>query len=845
MISPNLPTFILNGFEVSIQTIYDLDWNRVESITLLKDAAATAIYGSRASNGVVVITTKKPDAGKLRFGYQYDLSVTGPDLTVYHLLNADDKLEYERLSGLYTSSRIALGLTQDDMDKLYYQKKKAVVSGVNTYWLAAPVKTALGHNHSFSVEGGANRFQYGVTARYQTLNGVMKGSDRTRYGADLQLAYTMHDKLSLTNTLSVSQVKARQSPYGRFGDYLRMNPYYPRTDTNGKPLQRVDSWRLYGLVEPNNGVWGIITNPVLNPAYDASLGSFDQSAYTQVINSLAANWQILNGIYLRGQMSITRQQATADQYVSPFSNAYFGYQGEAQKYRGKYTYSTQQETTLDGNLLLAFNKNLANHFVNATLGANVRDYTQTYRDSTIVGFAQDQFDIAEWTRSQTRPKAQSATTAHDIERLLGAFASVNYSFSNKYLLDLNARLDGSSKFGNQNKYAPFWAVGIGWNLHKERFLANLPLVNQLKIRANTGLTGEVSFESFLAKTIYEYDPVKYSYGAGAVYKAYGNEALKWQRTRNYDLGLELQLLKNRVYFAPRYYYKRTQDLLADIIVPPSVGFNSYKSNLGLMENQGLEVNLRTTVAQRKHWQLSVYANLVHNTNQIKKISESLKKYNDEMDQKQQDSGFWGTPLLRFREGESMTAIYAVRSLCIDPENGKEIYVRKDGTLTYDYSVKDIVRVGDSSPDAEGFLGGTLGVKNFFLSVHLYTRLGGDLYNQTLIDRVENADPRYNVDQRVLTSRWKQPGDRAFFKDIASPYPTYASSRFIQRDNVLELRSVNLTYETPSSITSRLWMQQLRLMVTLNDFWRWSAVRMERGLDYPFARTVTFSLQTRF
>ncbi len=169
---------MLDGYRVGIQTIYDLDVNRIEMITLLKDAAATAIYGSRASNGVVVIQTKTPKEGSLEVYYNYELNVTTPDLTAYSVLNAEEKLEYERLAGLYTSNG---GIdSEDELAQKYYAKRKNVLSGVNTYWLSQPVSTDFGQKHSISLQGGSPTIRYGVDARYQTNNGVMKGSGRDR-----------------------------------------------------------------------------------------------------------------------------------------------------------------------------------------------------------------------------------------------------------------------------------------------------------------------------------------------------------------------------------------------------------------------------------------------------------------------------------------------------------------------------------------------------------------------------------------------------------------------------------------------------------------------------------------
>jgi len=846
--NPNLPTFILNGFEVSLQTIYDLDMNRVETVTLLKDAAATAIYGSRAANGVLVITTKKPEEGKLQFRYNYELTVNGPDLTVYDVLNAEEKLEYERLAGVYTPNPLINGdATVDQLEQSYYRKKKNVLGGVDTYWLSEPVETALGHNHSLSVEGGSQALLYSVTGRYQNLAGVMKGSDRNRYGVDVNLSYRHKDKFEFSNNLSFTEVQSQESPYGSFETYVKMNPYYPKTDSNGNYVQEIEKWQRRESKAGKDGNSALVTEYVLNPIYNARLSSFDKNAYTQIINSFAARWKIVDGLDLRGQLSITKQRTAADRFKSPFSNQYYDKTGDDLKKRGEYLYRSMDEITFDGNLALSYNKVLhQQHIINAVLGTNLRDYSNDYKGFTANGFASDRFDqvgFANQYINENDNYAPEGSLAQ--ERLLSAFANLNYSFSDRYLMDLAIRMDGSSKFGSDNKYAPFWAAGIGWNLHKEAFLASSPTVNQLKIRASTGLVGEVSFEPYLARTTYQYYKEWYSSGVGARHMGYGNPALKWQRTQNYDLGMEMQLFQHRLFFAPRYYYRLTKDVLADIIVPPSVGFPSYKANLGLMSNRGFEVNLRATVIRNKNLQVSLHGNFTRNVNRIEAISESLKRYNDEVDKEQEKEGNESKPLLRFREGESLNTIYAVRSLGIDPETGREIYVKKDGTLTYQYSVKDVVPVGDTSPEAEGFFGTSISFKNFTLLANFYTRFGGDLYNQTLIDRVENAHPRDNVDRRVLEDRWKRPGDEVFFKNITDRTVTRATSRFVQRDNVVELKSLNLSYEAPQAFSSKLRMDNIRLMVTMNDVWRWSAAKMERGIDFPFSRSVTFSVLTRF
>ncbi|MCK7557789.1 carboxypeptidase-like regulatory domain-containing protein [Chitinophaga sedimenti] len=235
----NMPMFMLDGYQVGLQTIWDLDINRIASVTLLKDAAATAVYGSRGSNGVLVFITKAPPEGQLQVFYNYEMNLNTPDLSAYSVLKGKDKLEYEKLAGLYTENGV------DDADKLqeiYYSKYKNILSGVNTYWLAQPISNDLGHKHSISVQGGSKAIRYGVDARYQTNKGVMKGSGRDRYSLGTQLSYNLdNNRIMFRNNFNISQVKGTESPYGSFSTFVNMNPYYPLKDSMGRLIREADT----------------------------------------------------------------------------------------------------------------------------------------------------------------------------------------------------------------------------------------------------------------------------------------------------------------------------------------------------------------------------------------------------------------------------------------------------------------------------------------------------------------------------------------------------------------------------------------------------------------------------
>jgi len=832
----NMPAFILDGYEVNAQKIFDLDINRVESVTLLKDAAATAIYGARAANGVLVIVTKAPQEGKLRVSYNYEVNVTGADLSDYNVLNAKDKLEYEVLAGLYTTGDSKA--SQDILDAAYYHRLANVVGGVNTYWLSQPVRTTAGQKHSLYLEGGSQAFRYGVDLRYQTRPGVMKGSGRDQYSGGMNFSYNVN-KLQFRNDLSITQVNGKESPYGAFSNYVKTNPYYPLADASGKVIREIDIWDKQDTNNPEI---------ILNPLYDATLSSFDKSSYTEIIDNLSAEMEIAKDLRLKGQMSLTSRMGNDDLFRSPQSNEFYFYETAKIDEKGSYTSRERKETYWDGNIRLTWLKQIADHYFNVLAGVNIRTELSDAKEFTAIGFANDRFSSIGFAKGY----AENGKPNSRIEksRLFGSFVGLNYSFKNKYLLDASVRIDGSSKFGVDNKLAPFWSLGLGWNLHNEEFLKGHPVISQLRLRASTGLTGSVLFDPYLSRTTYNYVGGNwYSSGIGANVRNYGNENLSWQKTLNTDIGLELGLFHDRVYISPKVYRKFTKDILADITLPPSTGFLSYKENLGDMENKGAELNMRWDVVRSKDWSVNLMANLVSNKNRIVRISNSLKSYNDRVDNEQtkpvSENGFKGIPLLRFNEGQSINAIYAVRSLGIDPENGRELYIKRDGTLTYDYDIKDIVVVGNADSKLDGSFGGTFTYKRFMLNAVFQTRVGGDMYNQTLVDRVENADARFNVDRRVFEDKWKTSGDRTFYKNIADLGTTDVSSRFVQPDNSINLQSVNFSYDVDQRLAKKISMSNLRLSLTANDIARWSSVKQERGIDYPFARSVTFSINAIF
>lgn len=301
--NPNLPTFIMDGFEVSIEKVYDLDPTRIESMTILKDAAATAIYGSRAANGVVVITTVAPKPGEVRVSYNFTGTLEMPGLRDYNLANASEKLEIERLAGLFD---VSAGDNMGNIINSYSKKYAQIRKGVDTNWLVLPLRNSFDHKHSVYVEGGTQNLRYGVDASYNGTKGVMKGSSRDRYSVGFSLDYRMKS-LQVKNTVSFTHTKSTESPYGSFSDYTSMQPY----DTPYEDGILVEQL-AFSKTDRNSAA--------NNPLYEATLANYDWNAYDEITNNLSLNWYLTDYWTVRGQFSVTRKYANSEKFIDPLSS---------------------------------------------------------------------------------------------------------------------------------------------------------------------------------------------------------------------------------------------------------------------------------------------------------------------------------------------------------------------------------------------------------------------------------------------------------------------------------------------------------------------------------------------
>lgn len=839
--NPNLPTFIMDGFEVSIEKIYDLDPTRIESMTILKDAAATAMYGSRAANGVVVITTVAPKPGEVRVSYNFTGTLEMPDLRDYNLANASEKLEIERLAGLFEGDDLGHNITD------YNRKFAQIQRGVDTDWMVIPLRNAFDHKHSLYVEGGTQNLRYGVDASYNGANGVMKGSGRDRYSVGFSLDYRMKT-LQVKNTVSFTHAKSKESPYGSFSDYTCLMPYDPVYDEEGKLNKTL-------LFSKSN------RNSHNNPLYETTLANYDWNAYDEITNNLSANWYISDYWTVKGQFSVSRKYSNSEKFIDPLSSkTTVEHTGADSRKVGDLYVNNGNSLSWNANAFLYYTRTFAKkHNLNVSLGWEASSSNSDQTNAHYRGFPSGQFHSPNYAYEIYKKPACSESTS----RLLSMLGTANYTWNDIYLADMSVRFDGSSQFGSNQRWAPFFSGGLGVNIHNFDFLKGNKYINKMKVRVSYGRTGKVNFPSYAATTMYEmlFDEW-YATGYGATLQALGNRDLTWEKTDKVDVGLEMQFFDRRLTIDVDYYHEKTIDLVNDVSLSNTSGFSTYKNNMGEVLNQGFELQVRAEVFRNRDWMVALWGNMAHNTNKILKISDSQRAYNERVNKFYQKEAFnqillgqslsgnvdYSIPVAKYEEGQSLTSIWAVRSLGIDPTTGKEIYLNRDGSVSDTWNASQEVVVGNTEPKFNGSIGLNLSYKEWSLFASFQYQWGGQEYNQTLVDRVENADiANQNVDLRVLTDRWKKPGDIAQYKDIKdASLTTLPTSRFVQDNAYLRLSALTLSYDFKREwIKKHLGLNMLRLEASSRDFINWNSIRQERGLSYPKSWTVDFSIKAQF
>lgn len=656
--NPNQPLFILDGFETTLSTITDLSMDRVASITILKDAASTAIYGAKAANGVVVVETKKPEAGRLQFNYNGNFGLEWADLTDYNLMNSSEKLQYEKLAGYYGSLDANGNIIDEYYQNLYNQRMLRTKQGIDSYWMNEPLQTGFTQSHNIFAEGGDAAFRYGIGMTYTQTQGVMKNSNRDVLNGNVQLTYRI-DKFAFTNQTNITNTDV-ENPTVSFSDFARTNPFYDKYNEYGEIDQVIEE------IQTISGGTQYITNPL----WDLNQKSYDRNNQLSFTNNFQIEYRPLPELRIRGKLGIIVGRSNSKQFDSPEMSKYLN---TDQLKRGSYSESNTKSSSYDGSLDISYGKTFGKHTINAIGGMQISENNSNLSMFQAIGYSSDLFSNPNFANGY--PEGGRPSSSISKSRTASYYANFNYGYQLRYLLDFNLRTDGSSVYGVNNPFSTTWSLGLGWNIHNEAFFNKNGVLNYLKLRYSVGNPGNANLNAKMANSIYTYyTQYPNMFGLAALISSWGNSGLKWQRTNEHNVGIDIEMFHNRLRLSTDFFIKKTDPLLLSIDFPPSTGITQVPMNIGAMKNIGTTFTGSYIIIRKQDMNWTVNANLRHIRTTYYNIGDLLEKYNEK--------GRTNQTLTRYYDGASNTALYAVRSAGIDPMTGNEIFIRKDGSYTF-------------------------------------------------------------------------------------------------------------------------------------------------------------------
>jgi TonB-linked SusC/RagA family outer membrane protein len=768
-----------------IDALSDINPNDIEQITILKDGSATAIYGARASNGVILITTKKGNYNQTNvnlntmFGFQQL-----PPERLLDMMNAEQWNAY----------------------------KGTNVQGIDTDWMDEILRIAPTSNTELSVSSGNDNTRLFISGSYYNQEGVIKSTDYDRYSGRISVDHKLRKNLTIGGAVAMSystndRVEGDQTLFGPLPNAMSIPAIYPVYNEDGTYNE---------------------DGPYANPV--AIINESVNKAFTNRTNSnVFLDWKFLKGFTFTTKWGADIYSLREHGY-DPITTR------QGAKYNGLGIEGTSYVSNLVSNNVLQYTKSINEmHNIEALAGYSFEKYASRYTYIEAIDFPNENLQYIE-SASTIRLASASA-----VNRAMNSFfGQIKYNYFYKYILTVTARADGSSKFGENNKYGYFPAASIAWRVSEEEFMEKAGKIDELKIRASVGLTGNDGIPNFASLGLY-YGGYDYEGSSGIAPTQLANPDLKWETTLQTGFGFDLAMFGNRISLNGDYYYNQTRDLLFARPLPPSTGYSSIYVNIGSLENKGIELTLNTeNLVRAFKWNTSVTFAANHN-----KVTEL---YNGQPIADQGRGGNW------VMEGEPIGIFYNYRCLGVDPTTGNLVYedVNNDGKINSD----DWTKIGDPNPDFTIGITNNFSFKNFDLSVFLHGVYGNDVFNGSMI-YLESGSGEDNQTTDILR-RWTKPGD---VTDIPKAGDTYKSSRFIENGSYMRIRNVTFGYNFPKKLLNKAKIKTIRLYVTgqnLYTFTSYSGMDPEvnyygndniiMGTDfftYPQSRNILFGLNFGF
>ncbi len=792
------PLFIIDGVQApNTANINPFD---IESVTVLKDAASSAIYGSRAANGVIVITTKRGKKNKqatIEFTSRYGFTSQTDELG-FRVMNSAEKLQYERELGLlgYGPAQSLPGFTSSIAE---YER----LAAIDFDWNDALLRDGEVVTNAISISGGDENFQYYLSASEEKNEGIIdQVSGFQRQSARLNVDYQAKEWLKVGVNVSVSDTRSDE-PRDRYNlqspiyAVYTTNPYeteYIRDDEGNFELDE-NGEKQYNFVDFG---WSITEALDNNPEFDGT---------TTLLSNVNLVVDLSDKVTNTINLGIQNQKTRGEYYYKPGSRL-DSFVGDANAPGGK-TDSGSYYTNYNVSNVINYANSFDEHNISLSgLFEFNKISTRNYSLESI-GFASGDLSV-----QSVAAEAIAADTDLFERALLSYGAFVDYNYDGKYLFTGSLRRDQSSVFGRDNRTGVFWSSSIAWNLAREDFMAD-SVFDVLKLRASAGVSGNqdgigsyeslavIGFGSFNSQTT-------------ASPTDNGNPELKFEENYTYDIGVEFTMFDDRLRGSIDYYKKVTSDLLLNkpLLSLGGEPDGSILSNVGEMENKGVEIELDYDLIRTEDLYVNISANLGTVDNKVTKlVPSSSYPEGAEID--------WGSGVY-IKPGEEYATFKLVRWAGVNPANGQPLWLDKDDNITTTYSADDEVYLSGKSPlaDMDGGLNLFARYKQFDLGIDLYFKTGGYSISYNMRDLYNPS----NVDQNMAVEAfnyWKQPGDTDVLPSPLYPDADNTSTRFLYKTDYLRLRNLNFGYNVPQSLIKQAGIESMRLYVTGQNLWTYA------------------------
>ncbi|NKI32466.1 SusC/RagA family TonB-linked outer membrane protein [Croceivirga thetidis] len=777
------PLYVLDGIPLindyeglggsPINPLIGLNPDDIESIDILKDASSAAIYGARGTNGVVLITTKKGKLGKTKISLNSSYGWSTPT-NRREFLNTAEYVE------LFTEAGLNVGFTEDDMAGFFNiwadNEEDWRNSSVNTDWQNLALIDGGVQNLGVNISGGNAKTRFFLSTGYNKTNAIVRGNRSERYNLRINLDHNVSDRFAVGINSSISKTQiSRLANDNQFATPLQAIAQIPFT----RPFSE-------GGIVPNGNT---LYYNFLFQEFNADLNA---NIWRNNLN-LFGEYNVVNDLSFRSEIGYDLNNQTEDRF--------FGSLTEFASTNGFANALSIQNEKYVLNNYLTYDRTFSKVDFDVVLGMSFEHDNRRLQNTQGQDFPSDDLQTL-----ASAGEIVGGSTTKDSFNFLSYFLRANTAIANKYLFKASVRIDGSSRFGNENRYGTFPAFSGGWVISNEEFLFEDKTLSNLKLRASWGLTGNAEIGNYASQSLFGAART-YNQNAGLSISVLGDPELSWEKTEQYNFGLDLGFFENRLNLSVDYYVKNTEGLLLNVPVPSTSGVNSVLRNSGDLENKGWEFVLDTKNVLNENFSWSTSFNLSTNKNEVKALPN-------------------GADIVSFqnivREGETVSAYYLVEYAGVDPENGDALFYRNselpDGNLdkstTNNFGEASRIVTGNPFPTVLAGMTNNFNIGQFDLGITFQGQWGASIFNGGGQFQSSNAD-FFDNQTRDQLNRWQEPGDITNVPQarLFGANGTQQSTRYLQKADFIRLRNLSFGYSFPKEITKKFNIQRFRIYLT--------------------------------